>query len=171
MLLLSLLRTYYPDWQTNQCYSKVFAAVQFGNWTRASEGGGKRSNLCALPTPLKLIISLLIWFWYERECLYFLYEMLKAAPTQSEIILLNHAALESEYHTSWNLAATSAKWEMTYRIYLLIGRPISSKIKTWICHKNFEQRDSAYSQEFNNFFFSIGCQNQRKCHANSVICM
>ena len=114
--------------------------------------GGKRSNLCALPTPLKFIISLLIWFWYERECLYFLYEMIKAAPTQSEIKLLNHAALESEHHTSWNLAATSAKWEMTYRIYLLIGRPISSNIKTWICHKNFEQRDSAYRQEFNFFF-------------------
>ena len=68
---------------------------------RASEMGGKRSKLYAIPDPLKFhCLSIQIWFWYERECLCFLYEMLTVAPTQSEIILLNHVALESENHTS-----------------------------------------------------------------------
>ena len=43
--------------------------------------GGKRSNLCAIPDPVKVycLSSDLVFVLYERECLCFLYDMSTAA--------------------------------------------------------------------------------------------
>ena len=47
--------------------------------------------------------------------------------------------------------------KQTYRIYLPISRAIFSEIWTCIDQKHSQQRGSAYSREFDRFFFSLRC--------------
>ena len=54
-------------------------------------------------------------------------------------------------------------------IYLPISRTIFSEIWTCIDQKHSQQRDSAYSREFVQFFPLSGVENLWKCHANFVI--
>ena len=90
---------------------KVFAAVQFGNWTRVSEIGSKRSNLCAIPDPLKFhcLPSDLVFVWKGMFVLC-LRDVNSRTNSARNCITVAHGTW---VWISWNLAATSTEWKIT----------------------------------------------------------